>query len=280
MEKEPRKASEVLLELEKKLDIALNIIRAQDLNIKILSNKFNAVLEALEKQSSAPPPPAPLLPKFMAEAVNTSRQQMQVYQFQQLGQIDSERQVPVSSEDVLPLDTSPQGFRRTSRPETFEEDTSYLKPQKPQQPPTPTPVAQAKRQNAAPSGRTVGETVVSNTTTRINNVEPTQQPRQSQQQGVVQNAIPVMQRVVNGQGKSLFLADVDIVDLASMQMIYKTRTNGTGKWMASLGIGNYRITVNKYDPVAQERLEVSQEIMIDGSESKIDLPALIIKSSK
>lgn len=259
MTQEPRKASEVLLDLEQKLDVALNIIRTQDLNIKILSNKLNAVLEALEKKG-------PEAPKFVVEAVQTPRPQ-----FTSIPELDEEKQIPVAAEFKLPLEKEPQGFRRTSRPETFAGDDVYINKAPKTQPP------QARHPSAPPPGRTA-EVLVPPTATQkavLDKVPPKPQEKVAVQ--IVQNAIPVQQRVVNKHGKSLFLADVEIIDLSTMQQICKTRTNGMGKWMASLGIGHYRVIIRKMENATKERLEVTQDIEIDGTQSTVELQTVIIK---
>lgn len=273
MTSEPRKATDILLELEQKLDVALSIIRAQDLNIKILSNKLNSVLQTLEKQATVPQ-------KIMVEAVNTARAPaMTVSPFQQGFDLDSERQIPVSPEATLPLETEPKGFRRTSRPETFAGDDVYLQKSSPMVTPKyPTQIPKSpvgRNPNDPPPGRT------SSVTAEVV-VPPAPKAevasRQAKQNNPGQNVVPVMQRVVNSQGKSLFLADVEIIDLSTMQQIAKTRTNGTGKWMASLGIGSYRIIIRKLEAATKERLEATQDIQIDGSQSPLELQTVIIKS--
>jgi hypothetical protein len=278
LENVPRKASDILLELEKKLDVALSIIRTQDLNIKILSNKLNTVMEALEKQSKAPQ-------KITVEAVNTARPipNPPVSPFQPVMEFDPNRQIPVHAEARLPLEMEPNGFRRTSRPETFAGDDAYL-PQSSSQAETKFPVQMPKAPpgrrapNDPPPGRE-GEITVPTAATKQKPTAPTQkqQSQQPRTQSIVQNAIPVMQRAVDGQGKSLFLADVEIIDSQTMQSIFKTRTNGTGKWMASLGIGNYRIIIRKMEKLNNTRREVTQDIMVDGSQSPFELQTIIIK---
>lgn len=270
MENGQRTASDVLLDLEKKLDVALNTIRTQELNIKIISNKLNSVLEALDKLSEAPK-------KITVEAVNTTRPPMPISQFQQLSALDPEKQIPISSESKLPQEDSPKGFRRTSRPETFAGDDAYLV--KPKAEVTPKFPPQMPK---PPPGRSVGdppvtkmaEVVVPSPKTQSKQTSNRQQPRS---QNVIQNAIPVMQRVVNGSGNSLFLADVEIIDAATMQTVFKTRTNGTGKWMASLAVGNYAVIIRKMDPIAQETVETTQDIIVDGTVSPLELQAIIIK---
>lgn len=267
---EARKASDVLLELEKKLDVALNIIRAQDLNIKIISNKLNLALENLEKQNNTPQ-------KITVEAINSLPRPATQFP----ANSDSERNIPISSESRLPLEEEPKGFRRTSRPETFAGDDAYLNknqsnngvPKYPVQIPKVGP-------NGPPPGRTAEAVVPSIPKIDSTTVPKQQQPREQNQ--ATQNIIPVMQRVVNGQGKSLFLADVEIIDLSTMQQIVKTRTNGTGKWMASLPVGNYRVIIRKLESLTQSQnkkmMEAIQDIQVDGSQSPYELQTVIIKS--
>lgn len=263
MDKEPRKASEVLLELETKLDILLGIIKAQDLNNKIISNKLNAIMEKLDKQPIAPP-------KITMEAANT------VNPFAQMAPVDPNKQIPVSADFNLPVEESPTGFRRNSRPETYAGDNAYLtKPPKPPEPKFPTqlpkmPPAPPKVDIVVPPtalGRSNGQVFP----------PPPSKETAAQSQQLVQNAIPVMQRVVDANGKSVFLADVEITDLSTMQQVFKNRTNGTGKWMASLPIGAYRVTIRKRESVSKEKLEAAQDIQVDGSQSPLELPLMIIR---
>ena len=117
MDKPPRLATDVILELKEKLDIALNIVRAQDLNIKIISNKLNIIIAALDKITSVPAPQ----PNFSVEAVNTTRPL-----FQNIPDSFPEKELSFSPEENLSVENSPIGFRRTSSPETFAGDDMYL----------------------------------------------------------------------------------------------------------------------------------------------------------
>ena len=254
------------------MDIALNIIRTQDMNIKILSNKLNTIAETMEKKSAD-------TPKFTVEAINTAPQRQLPPQVQVGDRVD-DRDFFISHEDKLPLEVEPKGFRRTSRPETFAGDDAYLPksssaatPKYPVQMPAAPP---GRGPNAPPPGRE-STAVVPSPVHAPKETKPVQEsPKPASV--VLQNAIPVMQRVVNAHGKSLFLADVEIIDLATMQQVTKTRTNGTGKWMASLGIGDYRVIIRKLEATTKERLEVTQDIHIDGSQSPFELQTVIIKA--
>ena len=256
MENGPRKASDVLLELEKKLDTALGIIRTQDLNIKIMSNKLNAILSVLEKQPAAAGPQ-----KIIVETSHVARPP------QVINPPDSERQVFITADNQLPVTNSPQGFRRTSRPETFSGDNAYLNdPSTAVAPKFPTQIPKA------PHGREA-EVMV-----------PPQSNRPAAPQKAKQtvtetpgNVVPVTQRVVNSQGKSLFLADVEVIDLTTMNKVCATRTNGTGKWTAPLPMGNYRISIRKVELSTKEKMEATQDIVVDGATSPLTLQTVIMK---
>ena len=302
---EPRKATDVLLDVESKVSMLLDIIRAQDLNIKVLSNKLNDVIGRLEKQQVAPP-------KIVVEAVQTNA----AAAFTQVPVGDPERNIPVTAESKLPQTDTPQGFRRTSRPETFAGDNAYLPhPEREMKMPVQLPkTAPMGRQGVMPPpGRGPDSSVVipPEATNPRNkkgvmtgpapkgspfappgSPNPMMTPPGSPNPMMVAppppedagpsvqhtpGNIPVMQRCVDKNGKSVFLADVEIVDLSTAQPIFKTRTNGTGKWMASLGIGAYRVTINKRASQNKEKLEAVQDIQVDGAQSPLELPMIIIK---
>lgn len=307
---EPRKATDVLLDVESKVSMLLDIIRAQDLNIKVLSNKLNDVMARLEKQQAGPP-------KIVVETVQTpAAPQIMPPSFVQIPAGDPERNIPVTAESKLPQTEMPQGFRRNSRPESYAGDNAYL-PHPEQEmrmpvqlPKMPAPPRQGA--NTAPPGRGPESSVVvppeatSNPRTKkgvmagpapkgspfapAGTLNPMMAPPGTQNQMMApesefpeqpvnhgQGNIPVMQRCVDKNGKSIFLADVDIVDLSTGQPIFKTRTNGTGKWMASLGIGAYRVTISKRASQNKEKLEAVQDIQVDGTQSPLELPMMIIK---
>ena len=266
MTDQPRKATEVLLELEAKIDNLISLIKAQGFANQILSNKINELMQSVQQQAATP--------KYTAEAVQTSA--VPGVPLSSFKPADPERQVPIFSERRLPETNHPDGFRRTSRPETYAGDDVYLGDQ---QAPVQFPMQMPK---GPPPGRGSDAEVI------IPQQEPAQKqarqqaqpPKQQQQpakQPIVQNAIPVVQRIVNKDGKSVFLADVEITDLASSQSVYKGRTNGTGKWMASLGVGAYRVVIRKKESAQQARMEAIQDVQVDGSRSPLELQTLIIK---
>ena len=242
---EPRNASDVLLALESKIETLLGIVRNQDTKISIISNKLNAVMEMVKNK------PKEQL-KFNVEAVDT-------VSFPDYNQTQ-EKQVPVYSELNLPQEDSPKGFRRTSRPESYAGDNARL----PKQP---------KNTQTVKSPAERAEVIVPAEAT----TKPAQVDNSKLQEQPNKNVVPVMQRVVDRNGKSIFLADVEVIDLATNQSVFKTRTNGTGKWMASLAPSNYRVLIRKVESLTKERVETPQEIMIDGLKSPLDLPMLIIK---
>jgi hypothetical protein len=280
---EPRKATDVLLEIETKLNTVLGIVRAQDHVIKIMSNKLNDVMEQLKQQQSA-------RPKFTAETTNTPvLPTVMPPGFPQLPAGDPARNIPIIADAKLPQTDSPQGFRRTSRPETFAGDNAYLSKPGVPDPKTSMPVQMPRmpNPNAPPPGRSAGENmaevVVPPEATNKKKTTPYRQPapppmdEQHPEPTSLQGQIPVMQRVVDRNGKSIFLADVEITDASTSQPVFKTRTNGTGKWMASLGVGAYQVKISKRPAMDKPKLEAIQDIQIDGSSSPFEVPMLIIK---
>lgn len=280
---EARKATDVLLEMESKLNTILGIVRSQDHIIKILSNKLNEVMAQLQKQQAA-------TPKFTAETTHVAPLPKMPQGFPQLPVGDPTRNIPIAADASLTQTDSPQGFRRTSRPETFAGDNAYLqRPGIPDAMPVLLPqMPRLSSTNVPPPGRAPGENmadvVVPAEATKKKKASPNREaPPMSmmnpQEEPIaLQGQIPIMQRVVDKNGKSIFLADVEVTDAATQQPIFKTRTNGTGKWMASLGVGAYKVAINKRAAMGKPEVEAVQDIHVDGSVRPLELPMLIIKS--
>lgn len=284
MGQEPRKATDVLLDVESKVDTLLGIVRSQDLVIKVLSNKLNDVVARLDKQQAGPP-------RITVETVQSPPPPSIVPPgFTNIPAGDPERTIPFLAESKLPQTQTPQGFRRNSRPETYAKDKQPAQPPDIQMPVQMPPNMRPGAGNAPP-GRGNGQEVVMppQATAPLKRgqsvVMPPQQsappmnqaPEPEEQFPPSTGQIPVTQRCVDKNGKSIFLANVEIVDLSTGQNIFKGRTNATGKWMASLGIGGYRVTIRKLESVTKEKIEAVQDITVDGSKSRVELPMLIIK---
>jgi hypothetical protein len=233
---EPRKATDIVLDLEKKVDKLLDIVNSLELSIKLMSNKITGL-------SVKPNLPSP--PKFAIEAVNVTTKMS-------------------DPEFKVQMQQNPNGFRRTSRPETFSGDDNYLAAP----PPEVHPKFPAQIPNQIPNQVTKAE----------ESPPQTKKPKETSKVKKVagENNIPIMQRVTDKNGKSVFLADVEVFN-DNKESIFKTRTNGIGKWMASLPLGNYQVLVKKRESITKVSMEVSQNIMVDGTVSPLDLPVLIIK---
>lgn len=281
MGQEPRKATDVLLDVESKIDKLLGIVTSQDLVIKVLSNKLNDVVARLDKQQAGPP-------RITVETVQTPPPPSIVPPgFTNIPAGDPERTIPFLAESKLPQTQAPQGFRRNSRPETYAKDKPPAQPPEIQMP-VQMPTNMRPGSGNAPPGRGNGQEVAMppQTTAPLKRGQgaimappiPMGEPPVAEEHGpATQGQIPVTQRCVDKNGKSIFLANVEIVDLSTGQNIFKGRTNATGKWMASLGIGGYRVTIRKLESVTKEKIEAVQDISVDGSKSRVELPMLIIK---
>jgi hypothetical protein len=246
---EPRKATDVLASVEAKVEVMLGIVRSQDLNIKVLSNKLNELMKKLEEQ-----PPN----KIIVETVQTAPKPPDPAIFPQL-QPDPERSVPIMADASIPQTQTPEGFRRTSRPETYVDDKA------------PLVLLQSP-------DRSIGEIPSQSNARKIDvpkapPIAMIEQPIPTSAQG----QIPVMQRCVNKDGKSIFLAEVEVVDLNTKQQVFKGRSNATGKWMNSFPKGIYRAIITKRESLTKEKLEAAYDFKVSGSEVKMELPNLVIK---
>lgn len=266
---EPRKATDVLLEIESKLDKLLSIATAQDLTTKILSNKLNEIMKGLDEPATSP------VQQYKVEAVQKAPAPPAPHMAIQASTVDPSRTVMVTAESKLSVEDVPNGFRRTSRPESYHDDKTFQNrgefappPPPPVAPPSNTPV------NRPPPGRSIGDSVATATPPPKNKATPPPQaPTGTESHGIV----PVEQRVVDRNGKSVFLADVEITDTSTGEQISKSRTNGTGKWMAALPLGIYKVTVRKLESLTREKIESVQTIKVDGMESPLKLPVVLIK---
>lgn len=219
MEKEARKASDVLLVLESKLDNIIHLYRTQDLNIKILSNKLTLLLDKMSASENT---------KFSISSDNATIQNIIA---------PLPKSVKVNNLNSLSVEQSPTGFRRTSRPETFEDQE------------------------------------VSESQSKFTDYNPNHPIKND---SVRSAASAVTQRVVDKNGKAIFLAEVEIVNMSD-NVSFKTRTSGAGKWMAQLQPGNYKVFIRKLESLTKEKMEAIQTIYVDGSEPLTTLDALIVK---
>lgn len=234
MDNAPRKASDIILSLEQKVDQLIKSNAALDFNVKILSNKLNSVLDALSQgaiQSQSPSfataPPAPYTAATPLDPVATPVMQA------------TTQSLPILKEHSLQIDRAPEGFRRTSRPDGATTPPS------------------APTVNAPPVVQTI----------------PT-----SQQQEMPANMskIAVQQRVVDRNGKAVFLADVEIKDVSNGQVAYKGRTSSVGKWVAPLPAGRYQVTISKRESATREQLSGVQNLVVDGLKTPLDLQMAIL----
>lgn len=241
---EPRKATDILLSIEDKLEKLIGLLVHKDLSDKIISNKLNSLLGNDAKNTNPP--------VYTAEAVETPKN------------------IKIEANDTLPMESTPgnNGFSRTSRPETFAGDNSYLKKPAKKEAVINMPIQ-------IPKGDHV-EIVVPQAAIDLNkkNIDKENSFTDSP---INLNTVSVIQRVVDINGKSVFLAEIEIIN-SSLEVINKFRTNGAGKWTASLPCGQYNIEVKRKDPLANNKeMKASQSINIDGTINPLSLPVVVIK---
>jgi len=244
------------------MDTILGLIKTLDFNTKVMSNKLNEIMDKLKEQREAPP-------KIIVETVQTAPKPAMPPAFTQLPAGDPERNIPISADDALPQTNAPQGFRRTSRPETYANKPEIKMPI--QMPP-------GMQMPIVPPGRSVSDVLVPDKT-------PTREPKKAEPITMIeqpepissQGQIPVVQRCVDKNNKSIFLAEVEVLDLETKQVVLKTRSNAAGKWQGVFAIGSYRAIIRKRESLTKEKIEAVHDFKVDGTSNKLELPILIIK---
>lgn len=92
--------------------------------------------------------------------------------------------------------------------------------------------------------------------------------------------IPVGQRIVDANGKDVFMADVVITD-AGGNVFYKGKTNAVGKWQSYLSEGSYTVKVSKtIDPNTKEKSTTTQTIEVGSDAKSLKLDDFVIKNGK
>jgi hypothetical protein len=89
--------------------------------------------------------------------------------------------------------------------------------------------------------------------------------------------VAVSQRLVDKNNKVIFLASVEVINKATNEVALKTRTNSMGKWQAVLAPGIYTVNIAKSESMSKEKVQMNQEIRIDGKNSTQELPMVIAK---
>lgn len=220
MSDNPKKASEILLEVSDKLDTILSLVKNIDLNNKLINNKLNQLAQKPTTQ-------------IVVEAEKTV-------------------EVP-----IMEVEKNPLGIRRTSRD---VEPISYKKPD------IIKPASEINTDIIVPS-----MPVTPVVETRSKPVE------EEKVHNFEISNVPVSQRVVDKNGKSVFMAIVSIYNSSTGKLVKEIKTSSVGKWMISLPPGEYKAYIVKKDPVKDSKpSEGTQNFVIDGKASTLELPNITI----
>jgi len=212
---ESRKASDILLSIEKKLDQIVGLISSNDLTMKIVANKLQSLID-IGNDDNHPNNLDEINKNNLLPTVSLLSPQKE--------------EIFINSEFNIEEDKAPSGTRRTSRSSSdiFDFET--------------------KENNKTVSPETYNS----------------------------DRKIPIVQRVVDKNGKSLFLAEVEVLNENSVQ-VCKVKTNSVGKYQAQLPPGNYKIIIRKNEPLSNSKLEGIQEIKVNSESKLLELPIIIIK---
>lgn len=236
---EPRKASDILLGLEREVEELKKIVKLQDFMLKTIignCNKTNDMLATL------------------IEVQPLTDQQRQHVKEQFAPSEPAKEAISIPAGFPIEVEREFKGQRRVNRapnaPSTkaanadieFRDYMAQRKKSPPEEFKAPTPPAA----QAPASG----------------SVRP-------------EKKVPVTQRVQDNNKKDLFMAEITLVT-DSGQPVLKTKTNAMGKWQAQLPPGKYVVKVVKMDTALQKKLEAEAPITIANSNNPITLPALIV----
>jgi hypothetical protein len=168
-----RKATDVLLSIESKLEALLNHHKSQDLNLKILSNKFNSLVENIPKIISEIKEKSVVhaTPKITVEAVDT---------------YSGSGLIKTNSQFNLEQTFEPSGAKKFSRPDIIEVRDDFRE-HSPQQ------LNNAPTKDRSEGSKPKEINLISN---------PENAP-----------IVQVSQRIVDKNQKSVFLAEVEVKSL-------------------------------------------------------------------
>lgn len=86
----------------------------------------------------------------------------------------------------------------------------------------------------------------------------------------------ITQRVVDKNGKAIYMCNVSIINGKTGNVEHKMRTNGMGKYSASLIPGNYKVVLTKEGSAGKDRVEVSQNLIVN-EQTPSELQTIILK---
>jgi hypothetical protein len=210
MTDQPRKASDIIVALEDKVNTLLQSMSVYNLNQKLILDRVNRIynyIAELEAQAAQTAPPPQPTDKDIVQS---------------------------SAEHVITVAESPTGVRRTARSEAYT---------------TPTPQP------------------------------PIQDVQRKPEQPGSNKKVPVTQRITDGKGKDLFMAEVNIFD-EQKKPVQKTKTNPNGKWQAHLTPGRYHVHIVKTNTATKEKIEAWQALDVPNADAVVTLPTAVIQKPK
>ncbi len=89
--------------------------------------------------------------------------------------------------------------------------------------------------------------------------------------------IPTHQRIVYPDGKPVYMANVEIIDLITQNLVKQTKTNQTGKWLASLVPGEYQVKISKGSNSLKSKVELDYRVTIPNQDSTVDLGTKMVE---
>jgi hypothetical protein len=238
--KSTRTAAEVLLSLEAKIDRLIGQVNLTDLNLKNLSNKLNHLIDGLSQ-----------LPMEENSVGNSPYD------------IASAPPAPMEQMPQMTVETAPVGFQRHSRSETFASTPAFN--DRPQKTVAGMPAFSERLPRDVPTPSIP---------------QPEMFPAQEPSNTVIHESSgtkkQLMQRILDKNGKAIFMAEVEILDERNITVCKGLRTDGVGKWRASLLPGKYKVVLRKRDVQGKNNIEITQDLTVD-TKTPNELQTMIVK---
>lgn len=272
-----RTATDVLLNIESMVLKLNQMISNLDLNLKILSNKVNSLSEIINNKNinNTPSLPSPILPSV---SVDSGKMHPSL--------INNRSMIKIDPFDNIPITEAPAGNRRGSREtvlqnqQPIQNSAPNLNQVKISDPFPPSKEALASLQKQIQNKTIEAQNNESKSSQNFNNSSKDLSEQFTEftaSQDQLSNKIALTQRVVDKNGKSVFLADVRVLNAEDNSLIFKARTNGVGKWQASVPAGNFKVFISKTEPITKSKMESSQSIIIDGRKPSLTLEPIILQ---
>jgi hypothetical protein len=238
---DPRKATDIVLSVEEKLNTLIKLMYSYDLNVKLVLDRTNKIYKYIERLEETEK-------QMLAELDANTETNTNIVS------IPAGQKIEEAKEAI--------GQRRTSRITAPQQASAPIQKQ------APSPV-----KNVGEAKRVEPEVIRTQDNRQSTNSIPDSSKIPSH---ATERKIPVTQRITDDKGRDIFMAEIKITDSGN-NIVANAKTNALGRWQAQLKPGKYTVNMIKTDTTTKNKTEVNQSIEIPHSNAAITLPVAIVK---